>query len=145
MKNITKLVLLSGLLAGSTGAGAEALPFDGSKTLLCATRYVSQCDAGADCVNVTPESVDVPGFFVVDAVNKLITGTPESGTEATTQIERSEVLDGRLILQGADDGIADVRDGIGWTMAIDEVNGKMVLTGSGDGYATIVFGACTVR
>jgi hypothetical protein len=37
-----------------------------------------------------------------------------------------------------------VRDGIGWSLSIDEENGEMVLTGSGDEVAFVIFGACTV-
>jgi hypothetical protein len=143
MKNMIKLVMFSGLLAGFSLAFAA--PFDGSKPLICATQYVSQCDAGADCVNVTPESVSLPDLFIIDAANKIITGTPESGSDRKTPIERSESLDGKLMLQGADDGIEDFRDGLGWTMAIDETTGKLVFSASGDGFAMVVFGACTVR
>jgi hypothetical protein len=143
MKNLTRLLLLTGLIASSTAV--MATPFDGSKPLICATQYVSQCDAGADCVNVTPESVSLPDLFIIDAANKIITGTPESGSERKTPIERSESLDGKLMLQGADDGIEDFRDGLGWTMAIDETTGKLVFSASGDGFAMVVFGACTVR
>ena len=45
----------------------------------------------------------------------------------------------------ADDGIKDVRDGAGWTMSINEATGKMVMTAAGDGFAVVVFGACTLR
>jgi len=143
MKNLTRLLLVTGLIAGSTIV--MATPFDGSKPLVCATQYVSQCDAGTDCINVTPESVSLPDLFIVDAGNKVIMATPESGSDRKTAIERSEILDGKLMLQGADDGIEDFRDGLGWTMAIDEETGKLVFSASGDGFAMVVFGACTVR
>lgn len=143
MKNLTRLVLVTGLIAASTAV--MATPFDGSKSLICATQHVSQCDAGADCINVTPESVSLPDLFIVDAGNKVIMATPESGSDRKTAIERSESLDGKLMLQGADDGIEDFRDGLGWTMAIDEETGKLVFSASGDGFAMVVFGACTVR
>ena len=143
MKDMIKLVMFSGLFAGSTVL--MAAPFDGSKPLVCAVQYVSQCDAGADCINVTPESVSLPDLFIVDAGKKVIAATPESGSDRTTKIERSENLDGKLMLQGADDGIEDFRDGLGWTIAIDEETGKLVFTAAGDGFAIVVFGACTVR
>ena len=34
-----------------------------------------------------------------------------------------------------------MRDGLGWTMAITEENGQVVLTASGDQVAFVVFGA----
>jgi hypothetical protein len=51
-------------------------------------------------------------------------------------------LDGKLILQGAEDGIENVRDGLGWTAAISEETGKFILTASGEEVAFVVFGAC---
>lgn len=143
MKDLTRLILVACLV--TAGTAVMATPFDGSKPLICAVQYVSQCDAGADCINVTPESVSLPDLFIVDAGNKVIMATPESGSDRTTKIERSESLDGKLMLQGADDGIEDFRDGLGWTMAIDETAGKLVFSASGDGFAMVVFGACTLR
>jgi len=54
-----------------------------------------------------------------------------------------ENVDGKLMLQGAEDGSASDRDGVGWTMAIAQDSGKTVLTSSGDEVAFIVFGACS--
>jgi hypothetical protein len=143
MKQLFPLLLILALLAA--GTAAEAATFDGNKPMVCALQYVTQCDAGADCVNVTAESVNLPDLFIVDVPNLSILPTPESGLERKTPVERSESLDGRLVLQGADDGIEDVRDGVGWTLAIDEETGKLVFSASGDGYAMVVFGACALR
>jgi hypothetical protein len=143
MKNLNRLILVSGLIAGSMTV--MATPFDGSNPLVCAIQQVSQCDAGTDCIRVSPESVSLPDLFIVDAGNQAIMATPESGSDRKTAIERSEILDGKLVLQGADEGIEDVRDGLGWTMAIDAETGKLVLSASGDGFAMVVFGACAVR
>ena len=128
-------------LAGSmTLSSAAMAAFDGSQTLLCATQAVHECVVGEHCEFVRPESVNIPDFFVVDAGKGII----ESSGQQTT-IERAESLDGKLILQGADDGVADVRDGLGWSMVIDDTTGKMSLTGAGDGFAVVVFGACMER
>jgi hypothetical protein len=130
-------VTLAGLMTISSAAVAA---FDGSQTLLCATQAVNECVAGEHCEFVTPDSVNVPDFFVVDATNAMI---ESSGRQ--TAIERAESLDGKLVLQGADDGVEGVRDGLGWTMVIDDTTGKMSLTGAGDGFAIVVFGACMER
>jgi hypothetical protein len=137
MKNLIRTLLTSGLAA--TSLAALSADFDGSQPLLCATQYVSQCDTGMDCVNVFPASVNVPDFFLVNAQDKVIGAVND---ERTTAIERIEHLDGKLVLQGADDGIEDVRDGVAWSMSIDEDTGKLVLSASGDGFAMVIFGAC---
>jgi len=144
MKKLTHGIILAiTTLALSSLTMAE--PFDGGKTMLCASQYAHECDAGSDCETVTVASVNLPDFFLVDTGKKLISATPESGSTSTTTIERVEHLDGKLMLQGADDGIKDVRDGAGWTMSINESTGKMVMTTAGDGFAVVVFGACTLR
>jgi sugar lactone lactonase YvrE len=79
----------------------------------------------------------------IDFAKKTI--RPARGGEdiPDTLIERSERVDGKLILQGAEDGYAEMRDGLGWTMAISEESGLVVLTTSGDEVGFVVFGACT--
>ena len=143
MKHITQKLILAGLLLLTSVAMAE--PFDGEKIMLCANQYASECVAGTDCTNVSPASVNLPDFFLIDTGKKLISAAPESASTSTTAIERVEHLDGKLMLQGADDGIKDVRDGAGWTMSINETTGKMVMTTAGDGFAVVIFGACTLR
>jgi len=61
------------------------------------------------------------------------------------RIENLERIDGKLILQGVEDGYKEVRDGAGWRMAISEETGKMVLTESGNQVGFVVFGACVPR
>ena len=147
MKKVNQDIILAGSLVGALAFSAVAMaePFDGGKTMLCANQYASECVAGTDCVNVSLASVNLPNFFQINTGEKLISGTPESGLTSTTTIERMEHLDGKLMLQGADDGIKDVRDGAGWTMSINEMTGQMVMTTAGDGFAVVVFGACTLR
>ena len=57
------------------------------------------------------------------------------------------MLHAALVLQGAQDGLKDVRDGVGWTVAIMEDTGRMVLTASGDMVAvhTVQPGERTIR
>jgi hypothetical protein len=122
-----------------------ATDFDGSKTLLCANQLVNECLPAQSCRMVAPQSVNLPNFFNVDTGNKVLTGKHDGGIDASTPVERLEHLDGKLILQGADNGIEGVPDGNGWTMVIDENTGKMSMTASGDGFVLVVFGACVTR
>ena len=59
------------------------------------------------------------------------------------RVERVEEVDNKLIIQGAEQGREDVRDGFGWTIAIMEDTGQMVLTASGDLVGNVAFGVCT--
>jgi hypothetical protein len=91
---------------------------------------------------VTIESVDLPRFLKIDLNKKTIGPVSEGDTRPDSVIERMERVDGKLILQGAEDGYESVRDGLGWTIAISEGTGRVVMTASGDQVAFVVFGAC---
>ena len=73
-----------------------------------------------------------------------ISGTHPGQPERISQIKHKLRLDGKLILQGADDGVEGVRDGLAWSIAIGEDTGEMVMSASGDDVAFVVFGACIV-
>ena len=50
-----------------------------------------------------------------------------------------------FIIQGAEDGAEGVKDGLGWSIAINETTGEMVIIGSGDDVGFVFFGACTLQ
>ena len=118
--------------------------FDGSKELLCAVMNITECEPGGQCMNVTAEEVGIPNFLRIDFKNKKLSATFADGSEKKSIVKNTEKIDGKVILQGAEDGIEGVRDGLGWSLAVDEQNGKMVLTASGDAVAFVMFGACTL-
>lgn len=123
---------------------AVAGDFDGSKPLLCAVMDIVECGPGGNCQKVMAEEVGIPQFIRINFKEKKISATQSSGSKRSTTIKNSEHVDGKLILQGAEDGIEGVRDGLGWSLAIAEESGKMVLTASGDEVGFVVFGACTL-
>ncbi len=123
---------------------ALAADFDGSKPLLCAVIDIVECGSGGKCQQVTAGDVGIPRFLRVNFKEKKITATQASGNKKSTTIKNSEHIDGKLILQGAEDGIEGVRDGVGWSIAIAEDTGNMVLSASGDDVGFVVFGACTL-
>jgi len=117
---------------------------DGSEPVICASADVMECVPGGSCQRINAVEAGIPRFLRIDFAGQKITRTRPNGDDVSSEIERSETVDGRLILQGAEDGFEGVRDGIGWSLSIDEENGKMVLTGSGNEVAFVIFGACTV-
>jgi len=122
---------------------AEAGEFDGTKPLLCAVITVIECPSGQECINITPKQLGISRFSVIDFDKQEIHPTKESGISRKSRIENMEHIDGKLILQGAEDGIEGVRDGVGYTIAISEDTGEFVLSASGEQVAFIIFGACT--
>ena len=128
------------MLSVSAGAG----DFDGSKALICSLMDIVECGPGGKCQQVTPEEIGIPYFLKINFKDKKISTTHAGGDKRSTIIENLEKIDGKVIIQGAEDGIEGVRDGVGWSLALAEDTGKMVLTASGDDVGFVVFGACTV-
>ncbi|MGD9043148.1 MAG: hypothetical protein PVG06_05505 [Desulfobacterales bacterium] len=123
---------------------AVAGDFDGSKPLICAVIDLVECQPGGKCQQVTAEDVGIPNFLKINFKEKKISATHSNGSKRSTEIENFEKIDGKIIIQGAEDGIEDVRDGLGWSLAINEETGKTVLTASGDEVGFVIFGACTL-
>ena len=119
-----------------------AADFDGSKPLVCTVITVSECLAGEECKAVLPEDVNLPRYLWVDVAKKTIQDK-KAGDGRKSPIESVKRVEGKLILQGAEEGRPDVRDGFGWTVAIMEDSGQMVLSASGDMMAISAFGVCT--
>jgi hypothetical protein len=144
MNKPTRIFLIMLFLSG-IASPAAAGDYDGSKSLLCAPINVIECTSDGACQKVTSESVNLPSFLNINFAEKKITPAPKGESTQNTTIKNMEHIDGKLILNGAEDGIEGVRDGLGWSMAIAEETGKMVLTGSGDQVAFVIFGACIPR
>jgi len=119
----------------------EAEDFDGTRPMLISVIRVVECVPDGTCREVSPASVELPQFLKIDFNKKTIRPAAAGDETPATTIERHEVVDGKLILQGAEDGYENMRDGLGWTMAITEETGQVVLTASGDQVAFVVFGA----
>ncbi len=134
---------LSILLAGLPLTLPAAGTYDGSKRMMCASAEVVECVPHTGCQPVIAESVGAPRFIVVDVAQKKLSAR-FANDERSSAIERTESVDGKLMLQGVEDGLETERDGIGWTLSITEDLGDMVLTGSGDNVAFVIFGSCTV-
>jgi hypothetical protein len=123
----------------------QAAGFDISKPLLCSITDVKECTPAGGCETRSLEDVAMPEFLKFDLSNKNVTpATPIQGRQPTS-IKEMERIEGKLILQGAEPGAEKVRDGLGWTAAISEENGKLIFTASGDEVAFVAFGTCVAQ
>ena len=84
----------------------------------------------------------LPRNFYIDFKEKLVRPSKDSVIRRTSKIKRVEHIENKLILQGVEDGVENVDDGLAWSMAISKKTGKVVLSASGDGVAYVVFGTC---
>jgi hypothetical protein len=133
---IVSLIICFGLTPWATAGD-----FDGSKPVLVSVARILECTRVEGCRDVSAESVGLPQFLQIDFAKKTIRPSGDKEDIPDTAIERSEEVDGKLILQGAEDGYEKMRDGLGWSLAIAEDSGQVVLTASGDQVAFVVFGA----
>jgi hypothetical protein len=131
------LSILSTPLLAMTG------DFDGSKPLVCTVISVSECLMDQGCRDVSPEEVNLPRFLWINLDKKVIQSNRSGQDARTSTIESVKEVDNKLLLQGAEQGLEEVRDGFGWTIAIMADTGEMVLTASGDLAAEVAFGVCT--
>lgn len=102
---------------------------------ICTPNHEIECEETGKCDTNAAESLNLPPFIKIDLVAKQMSGV-EEGIEEAAAIERVEHVDGRLVLQG-------VQDGRGWSMVIVEQSGDMTLSVAGDDTAWQAFGACT--
>jgi len=122
----------------------RAAEFDTSKPLLCSITDVKECTEDG-CQKRSLQEVAMPEFLKFDLPNKNVTpASPIKGRQPTS-IKEMERIEGKLILQGAEQGADKVRDGLGWTAAISEENGKLIFTASGDEVAFVAFGTCVAQ
>ena len=124
---------------------AQASSFDGSQNLLCAPQLAIECGPDGKCEQAMAANVNLPSFFQIDFSAKELSAVTEEANQRTSKIKSMEFLDNKLFLQGADDGIEGVRDGLAWSMSISQDIGSMVISASGENEAFVVFGACTPR
>ena len=67
-------------------------------------------------------------------------------TPQVSRIERSEVINDPLFVQGIEDGSKTANDGAAWSFAISDPSGIMVATvAKGDGSAFVIQGFCDVK
>ena len=123
----------------------QAGSFDGSQNLLCAPQVAIECGPDGKCEQAMAASLNLPSFFQIDFSTKELSAITESDAKRTSKINSMEFLDSKLFLQGADDGVEGVRDGLAWSMSISQDTGRLVISASGENEAFVIFGACTPR
>ena len=116
--------------------------FDGSKPLSGSVDKVLEIYPSRITTDADPDTVGLPRNFFIDFQEKIIRPSKDSLIRRTSKIKRVEHIENKLILQGIEDGVENVDDGLAWSIAISKKTGKVVLSASGDGVAYVVFATC---
>ncbi len=135
------MLLRAALLIACVTPTTALAAFDGSRPLLCAPGPYHQCTVDG-CARVPADAVGGPRFIRIDVERAKIESV-EGGAGHASVIDHAEHVDGRLVIQGVEDGIDGVRDGLGYSISIDEANGEMVFSAAADAASFTAFGACT--
>ncbi len=122
------VIAVGGALAIPSSAAAA---LDGSTPMLCAPGTVMECDA-SKCERQTSDDADLPSFVRVDVPNKMVTAVPGGKQTAIKTVAR---LDGRLVLQGSENGRS-------WTATTAEDSGKISIAVVDHDHTFAIFGAC---
>jgi len=139
MVNKIKLFLITAGLCISAGLmthSASAAGLDGASNLVCANVDVMACTGKPDCKQGHARTFDLPEFMFIDFKKKVVRSTRESAHKAESPIKNLQKDGTQLILQG-------VENGHGWSISIDQKNGRMTAVASGEDLGFIIFGACT--
>jgi len=123
-------------------AVAFAGDFDGSTPLSGTVDRVIEINRYRIADDVDPDTVGLPKNFLIDFKAKVIHPSNDSLVRSTLSIKSVEHVEKQIVLQGVDEGVEGVEDGLAWSLTISKKNGSALLSASGNGVAYVVFGAC---
>lgn len=104
--------------------------------LICSAVEATVCTLENSCEVGAPWLWDIPQFIEVDLRDRRLSSTPASGENRSTPIKSLERADGRIFIQGFENGRA-------FSFVISEETGMLSAAVARDGVTVSVFGACT--
>ena len=134
------LVIAIGLIGLATAAIAG--DFDGSSPLSGTVGKVIEINRYRIADDVDPDTVGLPKNFLIDFKAKVLRPSNDSLVRRTISINRVAFVENTTVIQGVDEGVEGVEDGLAWSLTISKKDGSAVLSASGHGVAYVVFGAC---
>lgn len=131
-----RLPLILAACAALTASPAVADDLTGAKALLCSAVEVSACESTFGCDSGPATDWRVPAFLEIDLATKTLRTTKASGENRTTVASVLDRKDGRIVLQGVDNGRA-------FSILVRESDGIMTAAVAREELTVSVFGACT--
>ena len=137
-----KIVFGVGIFFISLVATAIAGDFDGSKPLSGVTGKIIEINQYKIIDDVDPDTVGLPKNFLIDFNSKTLRPSKDSLVRRTITFKSLVHIENKMVMQGVDEGVEGVDDGLAWSLTISKKNGNAILSASGDGVAYVVFGVC---
>jgi hypothetical protein len=107
-----------------------------SNRIVCATSTAVLCVENGDCFRVMPDEIDLPRFILIDTKKHMLSTTKLSNRPRNTEVERLARENGRILMQGIEQGRA-------YSLSIEEDIGLLTGVMAKDGVTLSVFGDCT--
>jgi hypothetical protein len=117
--------------------------FDGSRSLKGSVDKIIEINRSTLKNDVSPDTIGLPQRFLIDFKDKVVRPSKDSMIRKVIKIKHIEHVENKLVLQGIDDGVENIDDGLAWSLVISKRTGKVTLAASGDGLAYVVFGTCS--
>ena len=114
---------------------AQAQEVDATKPLRCALAEAAECDEMAECSDVTPEQIELPGEWRIDFAAKQLVS---ADGQRTSPIQAVEALESVVVLQGQ-------QNGRGWTMVLERATGRLSATIATVEGAFMLAGGCSAE
>jgi hypothetical protein len=118
--------------------------FDGKANLTCTVQQLHECDSFSGCRPIDAAVATPIRHLDVDIAKKAVR-LEDLKADLTSRIESVQTVEGKLILQGTDNGLTNETDGGAWAMSINQEYGSMVLTVAGHDVAFVGMGACIAK
>lgn len=116
---------------------------DGTRPLSGVTGKIIEINPYRINEDVDADTVGLPKKFLVDFASRTLRPAKDSVIRKTISFKSVIHIENMIILQGVDEGVDGVDDGLAWSLAISKKSGKSVLSASGGDVAYVVFGVCT--
>ena len=115
------IVLISAFTLVASAAFADNI--ENTDRILCSTSRIIVCFEDGECIDAHPWELNIPQFVVIDAKKMTLSTTKSSGENRSTPIRTLQRDNGKLILQGIEQGRA-------FGFVIDEVSGLLTASSS---------------
>jgi hypothetical protein len=138
----SKMLLAVGCCFFAWTAAAAAGDFDGSRPLSGITGKIVEINSYQVIDGVDADTVGLPNKFLIDFNARTLRAAKDSRVRKTIAFKRLVHIENQIVLQGVDEGVEGVEDGLAWSLTISKKDGKAVLSASGNGVAYVVFGVC---
>jgi len=116
--------------------------FDGSKPLSGVTGKIIEINQYKIIDDFDPNTAGLPKKILIDFDSKMLRPSKDSLVRKTITFKSLEHIESKMVMQGVDEGVDGVDDGLAWSMTISKKNGNAIHSASGDGVAYVLFGVC---